>query len=89
MVASRPTNRIRSSASRSAATGDEAAGHRVKAKRADALATRLVTAHADLTGKPVGRPATSGRERAQRLPRWGLPRCCAEALDQAQSIPRD
>lgn len=30
---------------------DEAAGHRVKAKRADALATRLVTAQAALTGK--------------------------------------
>ena len=30
---------------------DEAAGHRVKAKRADALAARLVTAQAALTGK--------------------------------------
>ncbi len=30
---------------------DEAAGHRVRAKRADALAARLVTAQAALTGK--------------------------------------
>ena len=30
---------------------DEAAGHRVKAKRADALAARLVTAQAALTGR--------------------------------------
>ncbi len=30
---------------------DEAAGHRVKAKRADTLAARLVTAQAALTGK--------------------------------------
>lgn len=30
---------------------DEAAGHRVKAKRADSLAARLVTAQAALTGK--------------------------------------
>ncbi len=30
---------------------DEAAGHRVKAKRVDALAARLVTAHAAATGR--------------------------------------
>lgn len=49
---------------------DEAAGHRVKAKRADALAAALVTAQAALTGKladATDLPYSEGPARRGRL----------------------
>ncbi len=62
---------------------EEAAGHRVKAKRADALAARLVTAQAALTGKladPTDLPYEDGLLDEDGLPDEGRVRAAVDAL---------
>ena len=69
---------------------DEAAGHRVKAKRADALAARLVTAQAALTGKladPTDLPFHRGPARRRRARRRHQGAGGRRGPHQAQAAP--